>query len=236
MPDSLYFIPILARALGCRPARSALRDAFVEIERLGRHPGYERGLAQFHDFMAQARDAHRRAEQLNRLNEQELAIEAAFGSSTGSEEQRRISLGLSRSSDAWREYELVRGELARDEAAPFRPDIRLVCDGHTVGAVTLSEERPTASIANVVPGGYELLLGTGRVLWDGTLAAADCIWNAAFPGEPVTLAAETEHARRHASREISLLEGELTFRIFPGIETGRLELTWRSPRAPQSGE
>ena len=233
MPDDLYFIPILARALKQPRTRAALREAFVEIERLGREPGYERGLAQFHRFMVTARDAERHADELHHLIKQDLVIEAAFGMSPGGEEQRRISLELIRSTDAWPEYEQLRAELARSEASPSRSDLRLVRGTQVVGAVELVAAGPTASIANVGPGSYELILGTGRLLWEGELTAADCIWSAAFPGAPLALAADTEHAERRITQEIPLLEGELTLRVYPGIEAGRLELTWRNPRAAQ---
>lgn len=233
MSDDLYFIPILARALKQQRTRAALREAFVEIERLGRKPSYERGLAQFHRFMAEVHAARERADEVQRLNEEGLVIEAVFGMPLDDEDQRRISLELIRSTDAWAEYEQVRSELAHIDASPFQSDIRLVRGEQVVGAVTLREKSPTASIANIVPGDYELVLGTGRVLWEGALTAADCIWTAAFPGAPVALAADTEQAERHITREIPLLEGELTLRVHPGIEAGRLELTWRDPRAAQ---
>lgn len=233
MADDLYFIPVLARALESRAARSALREAFIEIERGGRRPGYERGLAQFHDFMAQVRDAHRRTERLNHLDEQERAIEAAFGSTPGGEEERRTQLELIRSAEARAVYEEVRAEIDAREATPVQLDIRLEQAEQELGAVTLSNDNPTSCIHDVVPGDCELLLESGRVLWEGTLTAADCIWTEAFPGEPVALAADTGHVRRRMSREVPLLGGELILRVFPGIEAARLELTWRRPPASQ---
>ena len=229
MADDLYFIPILARALRQPATRSALRDAFIEIERLGRRPGYELGLAQFHDFMEQVRDAHQRIDRLNRLDEQERAIEAAFRTTPGDVGERGLQLERIPSAEARALYEEVCAEIDDLEAAAMALFIRLESHGREVGTVTLSDDNLTACFCNVVPGDYELLLDTGRVLWEGTLTAADCIWTEAFPGEPFALAADTGHVRRRTSREVPLLGGELTLRVLPGIEAARLELTWQRP-------
>ena len=51
MDNYLYFIPLLARALQQADSGPALKQAFAEIERLGRQPEYEQGYRQFRRFM-----------------------------------------------------------------------------------------------------------------------------------------------------------------------------------------
>lgn len=52
MNRDLYFIKLLNQALASSHPRDALRDAFVEIEKLGQQPGYEKGYGQFLEFMS----------------------------------------------------------------------------------------------------------------------------------------------------------------------------------------
>ena len=162
MANKLYFISILARALKGPGARDALQKAFLEIERRGHRPDYERGLAQFHRFMAAVRAARERADEVQRLDEEGLVVEAVFGMPSDDGGQRYVSRELIRSTEVWSQYEPVRRELARIEASPLRLDIRLERSGHLVGSATLTKEAPGASVAGVVPGSYELILGAGR--------------------------------------------------------------------------
>jgi len=58
MSNDLFFIPLLARAIGEPDTASALQNAFAEIQRLGKREEYRRGFSQFARFMEQvARDA-----------------------------------------------------------------------------------------------------------------------------------------------------------------------------------
>jgi hypothetical protein len=50
----------------------------------------------------------------------------------------------------------------------------------------------------------------------------------AFPGEPLELAADTGKRVAKATREERLLDGEVLFRVIPGLERGHIELELRS--------
>jgi hypothetical protein len=64
MSDDLYFVPILAQALGQGDVAAALRDAFAQIQAKGRLPRYHRGYRQFIGFMREVgRTDQRRAAQ-----------------------------------------------------------------------------------------------------------------------------------------------------------------------------
>lgn len=52
MSKDLYFIKLLNRALASSQPREELQDAFDEIEKLGKQPGYEKGYGQFLKFMS----------------------------------------------------------------------------------------------------------------------------------------------------------------------------------------
>lgn len=80
------------------------------------------------------------------------------------------------------------------------------------------------SVGDITQGAYQISLDTGRVLWQGHLTAQDLLWAKAFPGEPLRMAADTDQVKQRPVREISLLEGALTLRIYPGVEAGSLEI------------
>lgn len=77
---------------------------------------------------------------------------------------------------------------------------------------------------DIEPGDYRLRLDTGRVLWEGHLSEKDLVWSRAFPGEDLSMAADTEETPRRLTREFDLLEGTLTLQVYPGVETGSLHI------------
>ena len=77
---------------------------------------------------------------------------------------------------------------------------------------------------NVTPDHYAARMDTGRIIWQGELTEKELIWSAAFPGQALELAADTGEPAARMTREITLLNGELIIRVFPGAESGRLEL------------
>ena len=74
------------------------------------------------------------------------------------------------------------------------------------------------------PGLFILKMDTGRVLWQEELTERDLVWAAAFQGQALDLAADSGEAPARTTREVSLLNGEVIIRVFPGAESGCLEL------------
>ena len=62
------------------------------------------------------------------------------------------------------------------------------------------------------------------MLWDGSLKDSDLVWQCAFPDQSLDLAADTEAPVGKYTVEKQLLDGEVRFRVVPGIETGRIEI------------
>ena len=110
--------------------------------------------------------------------------------------------------------------------AEFKPTkgLKLVVklEGKPIGSMPLSGE-PT-SLDGILPGNYSFELDTGRLLWEGPLSSQEILWFEAFSDEDLKLAAETEAAARKPTRQIELLDGEVTVKVFPGISAGRLEV------------
>ena len=85
---------------------------------------------------------------------------------------------------------------------------------------------------NVVkPGNYRLKLDTGRLLWEGRLTEEDLVWSKAYPGQDLPVAADSKETRRTPTREIDLLDGSAVLRIYPGVETGSLEIELKNARS-----
>ncbi len=104
----------------------------------------------------------------------------------------------------------------------------LLLHGNVVaGRLVLEAPEQRRSIVSISPGDYSLMLDTGRLIWEGSLTNRDLIWSEAFPGKPLDLAADTGATQLQPTRQESLLGGELILRVFPGLESGRLEIEAR---------
>ena len=94
------------------------------------------------------------------------------------------------------------------------------------------EQAVGAHVVNgIEPGDYRLKLDTGRLLWAGHLSEKDLVWSMAYPGEGLSVAADTEETPRRSTREFDLLDGTLTLRVYPGVETGSLQIELKNARS-----
>jgi len=227
MDNYLYFIPLLARALQQADSGPALKQAFAEIERLGRQPEYEQGYRQFRRFMVTGARSRPSGEgdvpDLGFIHW--LISELATGTLDGDQGARRAALELIRSQPKWQEeYE----QLCCDLDRPARPtDVLVTREDEPIGTITFEDPAGAGSVGNIVPGRYSLALDTGRVIWEGPLSKRDLLWAHAYPDHPLELAADTGETSCPPTREFSLLDGELTLRVYAGVEGGRLELEVR---------
>ena len=106
--------------------------------------------------------------------------------------------------------------------------LRLEEGNHCLATSELQPGIPLLMGASLRPGAYRLVLSTGWVLWEARLTKQELRWSHAHPREALPLAAESEHAAVPApALEQELLNGELTVRIYPGLESGRMEVTRR---------
>ncbi|MFC1814050.1 ThiF family adenylyltransferase [Thermodesulfobacteriota bacterium] len=96
--------------------------------------------------------------------------------------------------------------------------------GTRVGTVPLENVIGKESIRNIKPGHYMIRLDNGRIIWQDELSEQELIWTAAFPGEALNLAADTGGITPRMTREIKLLDGDLIIRVYPEIESGRIEI------------
>lgn len=97
-------------------------------------------------------------------------------------------------------------------------------DGIRIGDAAIGPVAPAVCLAGITPGLYAIRMSTGRVIWEGMLSEADLVWEIAFRGEPLPLAAATRTNARRCSRKEILLGGPLVLYVCPGVETGDMVL------------
>ena len=183
MIDDLYFLPILAQALGAPRGRPALRRAFVQIETMGTGPRYRRGYRQYLAFMKAVAETSR------------------FLSGNATTDEDHVEL------ERPNVIELI---VERDR----EPIASLVTDGSPAAR----------TFGRIKPGHYRLRLDSGWALWEGELSEAHLLWEVAFPGEPLRMAADTGRTEPATTLEVSLLGRTLRLRVYPGVSSGYLEL------------
>jgi len=217
--DELYFIAVFTEALHRPDRRAALTKAFHEIKRLGRQPRYQMGFDHFAAFMGQVVD---RDETLSRESSRHLMLERAaqigdINIDTGGKEWFDPE-----QQDEW--------ETIRTLLGPSRwslgPVIDLFCGRRKINRLIFSQDHARQSVTGLLPGGYVLKLNTGWVLLKEQLTAEDMFWKEAYGGEDLKLAAANAEASQKPTRQIVLLNGQLTVSCFAGLASGSLEIHW----------
>lgn len=227
MRDDLYFVPILARAVGLPDTRRALKEAFARIRSLA--PSHPRGFAQFCDFMMAAAENYQGEE--DQSTEQavveRLIIELATESFEGGGDEKRAAQELVYSNrDGKRRLEALKGELDEFSTPPVL-HLVLYQDNRPRATIQFGAAEARQTVGKITPGTYRLELGTGRVIWEEQLGRKDLIWSAAFPGKALPLAADTGRHPRSATRESTSAGGSLVIRVVPDIEAGSIQVERR---------
>lgn len=226
MTNDLYFIPIIADALREVDPRAALTAGFEKIETLGLQPGYERGFKQFRRFMAEVDKNWKRPSQKSEDQASDifgwLAAQVAEG--LLEEHEAKAVLDLIDLGSPWQEeLEKLHRETSETQI-PRAPEMIIERNGERIVSIACEHLPVTTEIENVKPGLYSVKLDTGRLIWEEELTRHELLWIYAFPEQDLDLAADTGEAVERTTREITLLNGNLIIRVFPGAESGRLEL------------
>jgi hypothetical protein len=229
MTKDLYFFPIIATALRKPDTRESLKAAIEEIKALGQRPEYRHGFLQFQRFMAEVKEQSEKPsvkpgdfvpEEIRYLS---LQVASGLLEESPKETQATI-LDLIRSEPRWQEeFDKICREAAKSKMPPRIPEIIIEKNRETIGFISC-EHPIIKEFRNVTSALYTARMDTGRIIWQGELTEKDLIWSAAFPGQALELAADTGEPTARMSREITLFDGELVIRVFPGAENGRLEL------------
>jgi hypothetical protein len=231
MAKDLYFLSIIADALRQPEPKAALRAAIEEIITLGQRPEYEQGFLQFQRFMAEVK-GNSETEKLSKkpldiVSDEIRYLSLQVASDLLEENPKEVQavLDLIASQPRWQEeFEKLRKETEKSKMPRRTPEIIIERNEQPIGSISCEQLPVTKEIRNVKPAHYAARMDTGRIIWQGELTEKELIWSIAFPGEALELAADTGEPAARMTQEITLLNGELVIRIFPGAESGRLEL------------
>ena len=91
-------------------------------------------------------------------------------------------------------------------------------------ATVVPPERGCRHVENVIPGKYTVKLDIGMTVWEGELTARNLLWSEAFREKDLQVAAQTMDLHQQPRKEIVLLDGALSIRVFAGIESGSIEI------------
>lgn len=236
MSRSLYFIPLISKALSQSNQKEALIGAFQKIESIARVPGYENGFEMFSSFMAEITENwkfqdHLRGETAaNVIEDFILQLSAETLKKDISSEKFKIDgTDLSPGLLEYLEHR-IRTSSAIDTMPP-QAELDVIRDGKVVATIQLVSKQTFYRINDIEPGCYAFSLLSGRLLWEVKLTEKDLLLTAADPGTNLRLAADTGEKRQLSpSREMAVLDGELIFRVFPGLENGWIEIAKRHLR------
>ena len=215
LSDELYFMAVLTEALSNPEPQTSLPGAFEKIRRLGKRQQYREGFENFGYFM-------------NRVFSRYETVEKQYWRSMIIEEAAK-SLGDGTINNGGAdsvckdEWETINAHV-QQSARSLHPVIDLFCGAAKIDRLTFAKDITTRSVCDIAPGFYALKLDTGRLLWEGQFTAGDLIWEDAFKGKDVRLAADSEGLDQGPTRRIDLLDGQMAVSIFAGIESGAIEL------------
>ena len=222
MTKDLYFIPVLDKAFQEAESEAALKNAFDEIERLGKQKQYREGFSNFKRFM---RQVCKYQELWENDSIRQLIAEIVTGTFGGTEEEERNVLKrITLAPKLDTEFRAVGQEIDEDSGKHTTAVIQVLSRKRLIGEMAFTETPGHKSIEGIFPGSYTLKLDIGRVIWEGNLAGKDLIWTEAFGAKRLDLAAETEDIERQPTRKIVLLDGDVVLRTFAGIESGSIEV------------
>jgi len=112
------------------------------------------------------------------------------------------------------------------ELQPDKRTIKIIIikDEETIASFPMNLSEKSRLIHNALPGFYTIKLSTGRILWMDEISKRDLSWREAFPDRELKLAAAVGEVKQVPTKEISVLDGEIIIRIFPGFEDGTIEV------------
>lgn len=227
MTPDMFFMPLIAEALRKSDPKKDLKQAFEEIERLGRNPEYQRGFKQFQVFMAEVyrymNDPLVTDIELNTLFE-ELKFQILSGVLEDPQEEQACLDLIKSYPGLEKRFEKQCKEMEKSGRRD-RP-VRLLIDknGKSFETININQLSPTQSLKNIAPGRYGFKLETGRLIGEEELSRNELLWEYAYPSQDLRLAADTEETLPIPTRTINFLNGEISINVFPGIDSGRLEI------------
>jgi hypothetical protein len=232
--QNLYFIRLLQKAFRSPDKKRAMRAAIDEIESKSKLAEYREGYRNFQAFLkAIDKYASSEPEIASGLAAEIIElkmIDILTNTFQGNEKDKRAILELIKADPGLlSDYEALKIEISEFLPAEASIMIEIIKNGSLYTSLAYEPSSTLVSVKGITPGSYAIRLSTGLLLWEGQLQEKELIWTRAFPKEKVKAAAETKAIPRKASLSKPLLNGEFTLEIFPGLESGAIQLSVRTP-------
>jgi len=229
----MNFISLIQKALLQKNPGKALAGVFEEIMALRNDPEYSDEFARFASFMQEVIEVwkiQRRTSEKAKIGIiEDITLKLAADMLTGSPKHMDDVKGADWPPGFFEYLEhRIQMLVPGDDVAPPKAELDVSRDNRTIATLPLEMAEVSHRIDGVLPGDYSFSLGTGRLLWRVTLEEKDLFLAAASPGKNLPFAADTGDERRSSpSREMSVMEGEIVIRVFPGLESGSIEILER---------
>ena len=227
--NDMYYLTILLKAFRESYTERALRNAFKEIVTKGSTPEYREAYTHFLDLIKKgvADLASNDPDVWDTIKEQafkDIMLSLATDRFPGSKEtQEELIKAITANPKLNSIYKELLESLGKDEKVPFE----FILEKNDVDFATISiPDTETAAIVHRIgPGTYILRHANGRVLWEDTISSSQVIWQEAYPHVNYSMVADTGDAIDRATLRVSLLDGEITISITPGLESGTMKVT-----------
>ena len=226
----LSFIRMLADAWESEDRTISLAEALREMEDWAEQSSHKERYRNFRRFIDEVQTQLLADPEAPRSHFPALVEEIVTAIATdtweGSAEDREAVLRLCQEIPTLKsELERIRAELEPHLQREVPLEVELKQDGETQAAVRVPPGTEGVSVPGIIPGSYTLNLSTGRKIWEGTILPNEVLWAEAYPSRDLELAAQTEETPGEPIRLETLLDGELEMRVYPGVESGTLQLT-----------
>lgn len=229
---NLYFIRLLQKAFRSPDKKRAMEEAIDEIESKSKLSEYREGYRNFQAFL-KAIDKYASSEpeitgSLGAEIIESKMIDILTNTFEGDEENKRAIIEFIKADPGLlSDYEALKTEISEFLPTEASIMIEILKDGSLYASFVYEPLSKLISVKGLTAGSYAIRLSTGLLLWEGQLTEKELIWTKAFPKEKVKAAAETKAIGRKASLSKPLLNDELTLEVFPGLESGAIQLSIR---------
>lgn len=230
MDNSLFFIPLIAKALDASDRKEALRLAMNSIRRFCEASLSDVGCVQFRDFLNEVAIQwnFRRLLEQEEVDEisSELALQIAFDLFDGSRWEYRLAREFIESDKSLPDVSL-RSQSKTKGSKLSHTHLKLIIshNDRIIQTWPIESGRQHFRLQHIHPGFLNIILTTGRCIWSENLEAEDLIWSHAYPNRDLQMAADTWEIVAEPTREMILCDEALTIRVFPGIESGWIEIS-----------
>ncbi len=200
MDKRLYFIPILETAFRSSSLKTALFDAFEEIERLGKEDDYREGYQNFKLFMEESKTIH-----------EQMEFEDEFSSEIPDRALEEIK-------------NIYRSTFA--DSSPIHHFYRITIrwNNQPIHTFDLPDSHTRKQLELTKTGTYSIALNTGQVLWKKEIGESFFILRKKTSPKRLKLAAKTTSG----IYQKSLAGGDLLVRIIPGEDQAALSIEFCS--------